>query len=110
MRYRFLYSKNMKLDVHYASTWKEKTLGLIGKQHGSLYFKTRFGIHTFFLHHSIDVLILDDTYRVKKMKEALPPNRIFLWNILLQHVVELPAGTIRKRNIHEEMKVKLIHK
>ncbi len=63
-----------------------------------VYFETRFGIHTFFVQHPIDVLILDSTDVVQKVKDLLPW-KIFLWNPKWKRVVELPGGTIQNRKI-----------
>jgi len=60
---------------------------------------THWGIHTFGVRSPIDVVILDNNNRVAKLTQNLPPNRIFLWNPLYQHVIELPAGAIAKKKI-----------
>lgn len=73
--------------------------GLIGRKIEPISFQTRWGIHTFFLKEPIDILILDNNHRVAKQKEKLQPNRIFLWNPIWQHVIELPQGTITKEKI-----------
>lgn len=76
--------------------FKDKTLGAIffGKKN-ILYLETRFGIHTFFVNFPLDLIILDKNNRVKKIKENLGPNRIFLWNPKYFKVFELPAGSIK---------------
>lgn len=58
--------------------------------------KTRFGIHTFGLKYPIDVLILNKQNYVVAMKEKLKTNRIFVWNIKYETVLELPYGVIKK--------------
>jgi uncharacterized protein len=58
-----------------------------------IYFETRFGVHTFGVRHPIDVLILDENSLVVK-KKTLKPNRIFVWPIKYNRVVELPAGSL----------------
>ena len=58
--------------------------------------KTRFGIHTFGMKYTIDVLVLDKQNRVIALKENLKPNRIFLWNFNYETVLELPYGTIKE--------------
>lgn len=72
-----------------------------------VYFETRFGVHTFFVKHPIDVVILDDHNVVKKVTHALQPWRIFVWNPKWSRVVELPEGTIRKKKIVEGIKITL---
>lgn len=77
-----------------------KVKGLIGKKTAeSIYFQTRFGIHTFGLQFLIDVVILDKHNRVVKLKQNLKPNRIFFWNPLYSNVIELPSGTIKLMKI-----------
>lgn len=57
-------------------------------------FKTRFGIHTFFLQDEIDIIILDKNNRVAKLKTGLKPNRLFFWNPRYFLAIELPKDTI----------------
>lgn len=84
-------------DAKFLSTLKEKSLGLLLKSNSrSLIFKTHFGIHTFGLKKPIDILILDDTLKVAKLRSYLKPNTFFLWNIKNSLVLETPAGTIQK--------------
>lgn len=78
----------------------EKTLGLLTKsQTTSLVFKTRFGIHTFFLNRPIDILILDKNLKVVKIKQNLKPLKLFFWNPKYDLVVELPKGSIKASQI-----------
>jgi len=96
----------LKLKVKRLETLKEKTIGLIGREKVTpVIFETRFGIHTFFLSKPIDVLILDSQKRVAALKEALSPNSIFLWNPRYKIILELPAGTIKKYNIKEGIRI-----
>lgn len=74
----------------------DKSLGLLLKSNPrSLFFETRFGIHTFFLPDAIDVLILDSKMLVKKA-ETISASKLFFWPIQYQFVIELPKGTIKK--------------
>lgn len=76
-----------------------KTIGLIGSDKISLYFETRFGIHTFFLKSPIDVVVMSKENIVQVIVESLRPNNIFFWNPKYYKVVELSMGTIRKKKI-----------
>lgn len=77
-----------------------KIKGLIGEKSAeSIYFQTRFGIHTFGLRFPIDVLILDSQGTVVKTKKNMGRNRIFLWNPKFNTVIELPKGTIERKKI-----------
>jgi uncharacterized membrane protein (UPF0127 family) len=82
--------------VFQKSLWA-KTKGLLGaRQAYPVFFKTRWGIHTFCLNFPIDVLILDSRSKVVNMAQRLPPYRIFFWHPRHEHVLELPAGEIAK--------------
>ncbi|MGC9610639.1 MAG: DUF192 domain-containing protein [Minisyncoccia bacterium] len=84
-------------DVSVAKTFSEKVVGLSGKKTpASLFFKTRWGIHTFGMKLPIDCVIFDDAYRVRALAENLRPSRLFFWNPFYKNVLELPAGTVSK--------------
>lgn len=88
------------LSVRKLTSLRQKIQGLIGKEQiEPIYFETRWGIHTFFVKKSIDVIILDQQGLVQKIKINLQPNRIFIWNPVFYRVVELPAGTVKKQKI-----------
>lgn len=81
-----------------AKTLTERSIGLLNKPKGTtLFFKTRWGIHTFFMKYPINVLILDSNFRVKYIKKNLKSNRAFFWNPLYFNVIEssddLPINT-----------------
>lgn len=89
----------MKLKVKKLNSLREKSIGLIGANPITpVFFTTRWGIHTFGVLFPIDVVILDNNFRVVQTK-TVPPNCIFLWNPMHQGVLELPEGTILKRAI-----------
>lgn len=76
-------------------TLLDQSLGLLKyKTPTAMLLKTRFGIHTLDMKYPIDVIILDKNNRVTALKENLKPNRIFIWNIKYNTVLELPGGTI----------------
>lgn len=62
-------------------------------------FKTRWGIHTFFMKKPIDVVILDSQDRVVVIKSKLLPNRFFIWNPRYYKVFELPAGSMGELHV-----------
>lgn len=89
------------ITVKQATTWKDKIIGLIGKDTPtSLYFETRWGIHTFGLKKPIDIVILDSQDRIQVIKSHLKPNRILLWNPKYFRVVELPVDEIKRLKLH----------
>ncbi len=88
------------ISIKEAKNIKEKIIGLIGRNKPeAIMLRTRFGIHTFGLKFPIDIVILDKNNRVVKLKKSLKPNRIFLWNPFYDRILELPEGTIEKKEI-----------
>ena len=89
-------SKNTILsNDHFYKTGLSKTKGLmLSKTARTLVFKTRFGIHTFFMQFPIDLIILDDKMKVVFIKEHIKPNRITFWNPKYNLVIEMPIGSI----------------
>lgn len=98
----------LTIQVVYAKSYWAKIQGLIGKtQPESIFFQTRWGIHTFGLKFPIDVVILDDNYIVKNMKQNLRPNSLFFWNPKYKNVLELPHGTIQEKKIRLHNTIKI---
>lgn len=88
------------LKVIKLSGFLDKCLGLLKyDKPEAVYFTTRFGIHTFGMKYPIDVLICDNNWIVREMKENLKPNRIFFWNPCYDKVIEFPPGAIKEKNI-----------
>ena len=98
-----------KIKVKVLQSPAEKIMGLINcKKAYPVFFKTRWGIHTFGVRFPIDVLILDSELKVVKTVTGLLPGRIFLWPPVYENVVELPAGEVRKLKIKTGDKIFLI--
>jgi uncharacterized membrane protein (UPF0127 family) len=75
----------------------DRLLGLINPENPrNLVFCTHFGIHTFFLVKSIDVIVLDRYDTVRVLRESLGPYRFCFYNPLYSKVIELPRNTIRR--------------
>lgn len=91
-------SKNTIIAKKYLyETGLSRIKGLMfNKKAETLVFRTRFGIHTFFVKFPIDLIILDKTNKVVFLKESVKPDRIVLWNPRYDLVVEMPEGSIRK--------------
>lgn len=90
-------------DLKIAESFIDRILGLLIKSNPrSLLFKTRFGIHTFFLKEPIDVLILNSGYKIVELKPNLKPNRLFFWNPKFKIILELKKGRIKKFRIKEK--------
>jgi uncharacterized membrane protein (UPF0127 family) len=85
-----------------------KISGLLGVDKAyPVFFKTRFGIHTFGLRFPIDVIVLNKDNKVVRIKEDLQPNKIFIWNPKHDKVLELPAGKIKKLIIKFGERIKI---
>lgn len=89
-------------DLKIAESFIDRMFGLLLKSNPrNMLFKTRYGIHTFFLREPIDVLVLDQDYKVVKLKQGLKPNSIFLWNPKYSLIIELPINTLKKIDIRQ---------
>lgn len=84
-------------DVRVARGFDEKARGLLDSVgQSSIFFQTRWGIHTFGMKFAIDCVVLDDKLKVAAICESMKPNRFFFWWPWYENVLELPAGTISK--------------
>ncbi len=96
------------LEVTILKSWKERTIGLLGETKARpVLLKTRFGIHTFGMKFSIDVLVLDQHNTVVTLVENLQQNLIFVWSPRFDTIIELPAGAIKKYTITVGEKLQL---
>lgn len=88
------YSKKvLTTRLKIANSLAQNTFGLLKEDSNTaMLFKTRFGIHTFFMQHPIDILVLDNKLKVIHIKKDLPPNRLFFWNPLYTYIIELPSS------------------
>ena len=90
----------MTKDLKEVRSFYNQLFGLLKKANPrSLLFKTRFGIHTFGLTEAIDVIVLNNDFKVVKLKENLKPNSLFFWNPKYNLVIELPKGTIKEDRV-----------
>ncbi len=84
-------------ETKFAESFSDNFLGLLNKKNPrSMIFKTRFGIHTFFMKEPIDVLILDKNNKVVKVKENLASWKIYFWNPEFETIIELPKFSIQQ--------------
>lgn len=91
--HKTILAENYKLG----ESFLDKAFGLlIPSNPRTMLFKTRFGIHTFFMKENIDLIVLDKKNRVVSLKNTVKPNRIFVWNPQFDTILELPSGTITK--------------
>lgn len=82
-------------ELKIATSFMDKLFGLLRENNKAMLFRTRFGIHTFFLNKPIDIIVLDKKLKVVKSETVLP-NKLFFWNPKFYIVIELPAETIKK--------------
>ena len=83
----------MIMGIRRLSEFSDKLIGLAFKNKiEPAYLETRWGIHTFFVRKSIDVVIADDNFIVRKIVRNLKPWRILFWNPKYKKVLELPAN------------------
>ena len=104
-------TKNTLMAENFANkSGLSKIRGLIfDKKAKAIMFRTRFGIHTFFMHRSIDLIVLDNKYKVVFLKESIKPNKIVLWNPKFNLIIELPDNSIKqsKTTIGDLLKISL---
>ena len=75
----------------------QKMVGLAENIPGdAVYFRTRFGIHTFGLNQPIDVLVLDKNGKLGAIFCNLAPGQARFWNPKFQHVFEFSGGTLKE--------------
>ena len=98
----------LEIEVRELEKWSQKSKGLMGQIPYPVFFKTRWGIHTFFMKASIDVVILDSKGYIATLKPALKPWRVLVWNPRYEQVLELPKGTIEKMKLKKGSRVQLI--
>ena len=104
-------TKTLKLKI--AGGFWENAVGLLAWHSGKwqlyqgLLINTRFGIHTFGMTRSIDLLILDQQDQVVIIKENLKPWHLFFWNPHYSRVIEGATGIIKSKAIKVGDRVKL---
>lgn len=99
--------KTISSSLKIAKSLLESTLGLLNQEKGvAMLFITRFGIHTFLMKYPIDILILDDKYKIMQIKRLLKPNRLFFWNPNYTKIIELPSQKNLPVKIGDILKIK----
>lgn len=96
-------SKSIPITKDFSTlTGFKKIIGLMGEDKPqTVVFKTRFGIHTFFLKFPIDLVIVSKEKKVVFLKKSVKPNRVVFWDFRYDTVIELPEGLIEKLNINK---------
>lgn len=84
-------------NLREARTLAQKIIGLLGyKTPAAIFFRSRWGIHTFGMKFPVDVIICDSNFCVRKVKTSLLPNRFLFWNPRSSYIFELPPQNISK--------------
>ncbi len=96
-------------DLEVAETLAQRSKGLLGRDTpAALFFKTRWGIHTFGMKFPIDCVVCDDSWQIKAIRENTKPNRIFFWPPQYRNVLELPVGTLKNTQTKVGDKIQLV--
>lgn len=103
-------SKNTVLCKEFeVKTGFSKIKGLMGEpKPKAIIFKTRLGLHTFFLKYSIDIIVLDKKSRVVFIKSQVKIGSFVFWNPNFDTVIEVPNGTIDKSKTKMGDKIEFI--
>ena len=90
-------------EIELADTSFRRMWGLLGRSKlsagGGLWIRPSSGVHTLGMKFAIDVVGLDKGMRVVKLWPDLLPFRVTSVSLKIQSVIELPAGTIKERQI-----------
>jgi uncharacterized membrane protein (UPF0127 family) len=98
-------------NVRLADTFLTRLFGLLGKRGinpgGGLLIKPSSGVHTFGMAFPIDIIALDQAYRVVGAWSHIGPRRIRGLNRRTRCILELPSGQIERSKtvIGDELKL-----
>jgi uncharacterized membrane protein (UPF0127 family) len=81
---------------------------LLSRNSSGIVLRTRFGVHTFFMRESIDVIIIDSNCKAVRLKKGLSPWEIYLWEPKFEIAIELPVGSIERSKTKIGDKIKFI--
>jgi uncharacterized membrane protein (UPF0127 family) len=89
-------------DVMHTSNTLERMRGLLGRPplqpHQALLIRPCSSVHTFGMRYPIDLVFLDENWRIIKLVHALRPRRI-TWAWGAQMVIELAGGILSRLNL-----------
>lgn len=101
-------NKVLTHEAKIAASFLDRLLGLINPRNPRfLIIKTRFGLHTFFLDEPIDVMLLDDTGSIIRLKADLPPFSFYFYPPQYSLLIEMPHGTIKKNHLQLNDKISI---
>jgi len=106
MKYK---TRIIKIKAKELVSFTEKSVGLIlSKNIESVYFETKFGIHTFFMRKPIDVIVMDKNFMVRVIKKVLKPWKVFVWNPKYCRILEMSVNSVDKNKIKKGDKIKIL--
>ena len=88
--------------VWHANGYFSRLRGLLGRklqEDGGLMLSPCSCIHTIGMGYAIDAVYLDRTYRVLRVDDAIAPGKVCKAQRGARHILELPSGRARLRNI-----------
>jgi len=96
-------SEVISFNSEMALKFLSRLLGLMfrrnfGRIDGMIFSPCR-AIHTFFMRFAIDVICVDETYKITEFAQRLVPNRTYIPKRSPKYMIELPAGTIERHYI-----------
>ena len=101
LKYKIIGKKNNRViaeNAIVATTFFERAIGLMFSKHmdgfDGLIINPCKSIHTFFMNYPIDVLFLDERYKIVKIKRKIDPWRITPIYFRATQVVELYGGSL----------------
>ena len=93
-------------DIYLAGSFLKRVKGLLGRKEflpgQGLILEPCNSVHTFFMRFPIDLLFVDNNYRIIKALPEFLPNRIsrIFWRSRL--VIELPRGVLKLTKTHDK--------
>ena len=97
--------------VWHARGYFARLRGLLGrtlKEDGGMLLTPCSAIHTVGMGYPIDAIYLDRQGRVLRIDESLKPGRVLPMQLGARHVLELPAGSAKRRTILTGDKLEVI--
>lgn len=86
--------------VTVARSFPARTIGLIGRSWVTpMLFPRCHSIHTFFMRLPVDIVCLDRDNRVVRSIQGVRPWRVVSGGRRTQSILELPAGSVRKKGL-----------
>lgn len=107
-KYRIITNEKPAIDIYVAGSFLERLRGLLGtkklSKHTGLLLVNCNAIHMFFMAYGLDIVYVDEDFRVVKIVENLKP-----WQISgcrkAKHTIELPVGIVEEYSLKVANKI-----